>query len=173
MDFNEIKQFPHSNYYEDVDFRRLESFIKERIEEGLDIEPDYQRAHRWTEEQQRLYIEYMLKGGELSRTLIVNAPDFDRKGYEGATLLDGKQRLQAIMKFMRNELTVFDGNRLSDFTGYIRMFAGRIRWTVVCLSTRLEVIDLYLAINTRGTPHTPEEIERVQQLRDEAALANT
>jgi hypothetical protein len=156
MDFGDIPLFPHCAQEYDVFFDGLQRWVDRCVKEGLDIDPPYQRAHVWTVEQQRAFVEHLLRGGEVSRVIIINAP-MDRSGYKGATLLDGKQRLQAVTLFMDNKLDIFGGHYLKDFTGHMRVFAGRLHWRV-CLPTEVEVLDLYLSINVGGTPHTHDEI---------------
>jgi hypothetical protein len=72
MTFSDIPLFPRAHYEIDVEWRYLETQIASS--EGLDLDPAYQRAHVWNTEQQRAYIEYILRGGELSRIVIINAP---------------------------------------------------------------------------------------------------
>lgn len=57
------------------------------------------------------------------------------------------------------------GHRISDFTGPLRFTMSRLKWQVIALPTRAEVLDFYLSINGGGTPHTPKELEKVRQLR--------
>lgn len=164
MDFKDIPQFPRAHYTIDVSWDYLQSTIDHYVEQGLDMDPDYQRGHVWSTAQKVAYIEYVLKGGEIAKTIIINAPRWDARGYEGATLVDGKQRVAAILDFMANRVPVFGGHRYSDFTGRLRMFNARVTWSVVTLATRADLLQLYLNINAGGTPHTPEEIERVRAL---------
>ena len=41
-------------------FRDFCNFIEREEAEGLILNPDFQRGHIWTEEQQTAYIEYLL-----------------------------------------------------------------------------------------------------------------
>ena len=166
MDFNQIPgAFPRAHYNIDVGWDYLERHLEHCEKQGFNANPPYQRAHVWTEAQQAAYVEYMLRGGEVSRTLIVNAPRWHKDGYEGATLVDGKQRMEAVRKFVRNELPVFGGHRLQDFTGHMRTINARFRWDVVSLSSEAQLLDLYLSINAGGTPHSADEINRVRAMR--------
>jgi hypothetical protein len=168
IDFNAIPgAFPRAHIGYDIEWARLARWIADCEAQGLNMNPDYQREHVWTQAQQIAYVEYMLRGGEVSRTVIVNAPRWNRDGYEGATLIDGKQRIAAILAFMGDSLPVFGGNYRHDFTGHLRMIAGRLRWDIVCLPSEIQLLDLYLSINTGGTPHSAEEIARVRKMRDE------
>jgi hypothetical protein len=167
MDFNDIPQFPHAHYEIDVFWTYLEEHIQHQTEERvapLDLEPDFQRAHVWTEAQQVAYVEYALRGGEVGRNLTFNCPGWGRDYRGPYTIVDGKQRLEAVRKFLRNDLRVF-GHRYKEFTGKLRTLSHTFKWRVCSLKTRDEVLDLYLGINAGGTPHTAEEITRVQNLK--------
>ena len=64
MKFSEIEKFPLSTYSVHVSWDYLEDWIgRDRGDLYLDMNPEYQRDHVWTEEQQIAYIEYKLKGG--------------------------------------------------------------------------------------------------------------
>lgn len=82
-------------------------------------------------------------------------------------LLDGKQRLEAARRFLRNELSIFGGHRYADFEDSIRMANPSFNFYVNDLHTRAEVLQFYLDINTGGTVHTSDEIARVQKLLGE------
>lgn len=169
LSFQDIPRFPHSAYEIDVGFEWLEKHLADAIADGLNIDPPFQRAHVWTEAQQIAYLEYLLRGGEVSRLIVVNAPHWQDSDYQGSTLVDGKQRLEAVRRFMRSELPVFGGHVLRDIRGHLRLFNGRLKWRVVALESEAELLDLYLAINAGGTPHSPEEIAKVRVMRERLA----
>lgn len=59
-------------------------------------------------------VNFILKGGDSGRTLYFNCPGW-MKDFKGPyVIVDGKQRLEAARKFVRNELSVFDGVYLKD-----------------------------------------------------------
>jgi len=162
--FDDIPKFPRPSYEVDVSWRYIERQI-ERMGEGpggLDLDPDFQRAHVWTQNQQREFVEYQLMGGEVSRDITFNGPDFRRGGKAPVVLLDGKQRLEAVRSFLRNELTVF-GQTCKDF-GRLPWMDYRFRFVVCELQSREEVLSLYLKINAGGTPHSSEELTRVRRM---------
>src|ERR1700749_4121131 len=65
VNINDIPQFPKSGYQVDVPWRDLPETVRRHVErDGLDLEPDFQRGHVWTEEQRIRYVEYVLRGGE-------------------------------------------------------------------------------------------------------------
>ena len=164
MKLSEIVPFPSSIFEVDVSWEFLDAWIAE-ANPPLDLDPDYQRGHVWGEAQQVAYLEYVLKGGEVGRNIVTNCPGWKSAGaglggpYE---LVDGLQRITAVRCFMRDEVRVF-GRLRSEIQGSLRL-STTFRWRVLDLPTRADVLKLYLAINAGGTPHTREEIARVQAL---------
>ncbi len=74
-----------------------------------------------------------------------------------------KQRLEAVRAFLRDEVEVF-GTKYSEFEDKLRGTVARFNFRVCSLSSREEILELYLNINAGGTPHTQEELRRVQEL---------
>ena len=104
MRFQDIPQFPSARYEIDVPWTHIDENLEVLRGEGeLRLDPDYQRAHVWSKKQQTSYVEYQLRGGEISRSILFNAPYWERLGTPvGKTyleLLDGKQRLERILPF--------------------------------------------------------------------------
>lgn len=161
--FQDIPQLTQwGSYAVDVDWRYLESHIARQTEWGLDLDPDFQRAHVWTEEQQIAFVEFKLRGGHSGGDILTNCKGWHDNGIGDYVLVDGKQRLNAVRRFLSNELPAF-GRLFKDYTGTLR-FMQSFRWHVNDLPTRADVLRWYLELNAGGTPHTAEEIERVRQL---------
>ena len=160
--FRDIPQFTQAGSWEcDFALTRVTHQLKEHF--NVDLNPDFQRGHIWTEEQQIALIEFFLRGGKTGRVLYFNCPTWHTGNYAASlVIVDGKQRLEAIRRFTENEIKVF-GSYLEEFTDGMRMHQT-IRLNVNDLQTRAEVLDWYLQINSGGTPHTDEEISRVREL---------
>mgnify|MGYP001601054583 CR=1 FL=1 len=77
--------------------------------------------------------------------------------------MDGKQRLEAVRKFLRDELLVFGAKR-SDFTDNMRLTGPRFSIWINDLKTNKDVLAWYLEMNTGGTPHTEEELNKVKKM---------
>ena len=123
MKFEDIPRFINSpNYQINVPWKGIERTLKSWNElNTLDLNPDFQRGHVWTRTKQIEFVEFCLRGGRSSRVILFNNPGWMNK-FEGAlVLVDGKQRLEAVRKFMRNKLPIFNGIYLKKFdnpTGY-------------------------------------------------------
>jgi hypothetical protein len=134
---------------------------------SLDLDPDFQRGHVWTPDQQREYIEFRLRGGMTGQEIYANHPGIGRGGSDIAVMVDGKQRWTAAKAFMNNEFPVLGGYYKSDIAHFPRLDpeVGFI-FCVNDLKTRAEVLLWYLEMNTGGVIHTREELQRVRLMLD-------
>lgn len=164
LNLKDIPLFPHSGYEVDVGYGYLEDWLEDQFKHGLDLEPDFQRGHVWTDEQRIRFVEYQLRGGEGGKVLSFNHPHWS-SGMPAPgefVILDGLQRITAVRMFLRGKLPVF-GYYKGQIDGQYRHYAGfRIR--VFQLKTRADVLQYYLDMNAGGTPHAEQEIERVRAL---------
>lgn len=164
MKFSDIPSFPRFHYSVNVPWESVDKTLEDYAKDGLDMDPDFQRAHVWTEQQQASYIEYMLRGGEVGRRIIFNnEAGVDDPWWGKMILIDGKQRLEAVRKFLNDEIRTF-GHLFSEFEGRMRIFQNDFVFCVCNLRTRADILQLYLNINAGGTPHTQEELDRVREL---------
>src|SRR3546814_5379500 len=123
MNIADIKPYTGSVQYKvDVGGGFLQKFLDEQaVEEGIDLDPDFQRGHVWTPQNQTRYLEHLLRGGTSSRTLIWNCPGYDQSISTSAdadapkemVIVDGKQRLTAILGFL-------NGNRSEEHTSELQ-----------------------------------------------------
>jgi hypothetical protein len=158
----------------------LETFLEscaEEVPHGFDLNPDFQRGHVWTERQQVYFLECFLRGlvGEEGMTIRLNCPSWRTSPARDSDLLDqvvcidGLQRLTAIREFLVGNLEPF-GLHVSQFTGcYLpRRMRGCIVIKFYDFQYRKDLLTHYLDINGGGTQHTPDELERVRKLLEEA-----
>lgn len=167
MDFRDIIQYTRKGEWE-VDYSiemLVEKIDKWIIEEGLELCPDFQRGHVWTEEQQIAYIKHVLRGGTSGKTIFLNNPNWQEHRsdtYIDFVCVDGLQRITALKRFINNEIKVFD-HYYRDFTGSLRIYHN-IKININNLQTKKEVLQWYIEMNEGGTPHTKEEIDKVKEL---------
>lgn len=164
--FRDIVPFTGPGKYRiDVGWTYLKKWIAENQEEaGLELDPDFQRGHVWTEAQQTAYVEFSLRGGRGAREILFNCPGWPLTT-SGMVLVDGLQRVTAVLRFLDNEIPAF-GTYYKDYEDglpAVRMEAS-FSITVNNLSTRAEVLKWYLDLNSGGVVHSQEELDRVREL---------
>ena len=163
--FQDIPQFTQVGHWEcNFDLEGVLRFISGRDDRVVpDMDPDFQRGHVWTEGQQVAWIEFWLQGGKTGRVIYFNHPGWMRN-YKGPfEIVDGKQRCEAIRRFVGGEIKAF-GSFYHEFEDKIRGINHTIKINVNDLKTRAEVLHWYLEMNSGGTPHSRKELLRVQQL---------
>lgn len=173
MRFRDIPQMTRdANYQVNQPWDSLEDWLeRERCEVKLDINPDFQRAHVWDEEKQRRYVEFCLRGGKGSNVLRFNCVGWMDDFRGPFVLVDGKQRLEAVRKFLRSDLRVFfnihpngSGYLYEDFEDHMRITHHDFVMMINNLETRRDVLRWYLDINDGGVIHTDDEIRKVQKM---------
>lgn len=174
ISFNEVPKFTSlGSYSYNYSFDMLVEYIeKEVLENGLVLNPNFQRGHIWTEEQQIAFLEYFFRGGKSGTTIYLNNPKWGvglRKSdtsYNDYVCIDGLQRFTAFSRFYHNEIKVF-GSYYNEFIDSPR---GHINITLNIndLQSEEEVLKWYLDMNSGGTPHSKEEIEKVKVLLEKA-----
>lgn len=169
--FRDIPSFTDCGHYAvDYPLHYLVKYIKEEVEtQGLQLCPEFQRGHVWTNEQQTAYMEFLLRGGKTGRDIYFNYPSWHHSvpagAYNDYVCVDGLQRITAITRFIQNDIKVF-GSYFEEFEDSPRIITDTIRIHVNDLKTYQEVLQWYIEMNAGGTPHTSEEIARVQKLLD-------
>lgn len=168
MRLTEIPQIGVARYRVDMPISQVEEWISRQCQPSLgfdyDLSPDYQRDHVWTKAQASAYVEWILRGGRSGREIYWNHPNWMR-GFRGTLeLVDGKQRIKAVMDFFNNKIKAF-GMKFKEFEG-----GSSGMWTV-CLSfniadfqTRAEVLQWYIDMNAGGTVHKKAEIDKVRKM---------
>lgn len=154
-----------SNYQVHQPWRRLPDWVKRHQKDlGLEIDPDFQRAHVWDDEKRRRYVEFILREGQSSKDIYFNCAGWMGDWRGPFVLVDGKQRLDAVLKFLDNKLTVFDGHLFSDFEDRIMPLHACFVVHVNNLNSRAEVLQWYCDLNSGGVAHTDDEIRKVKDL---------
>jgi hypothetical protein len=171
MRFRDIPQFTSDGCYQvNYTITSLVKYIEEEVETmGLQLNPDFQRGHVWTEEQQIAWLEYHFRGGKSGNTIYLNNPFWrsikepKETEYKDYVCVDGLQRLTAAKRFVHNEIKVF-GSYFKEFEDSMRVLPQMMILNVNDLKTEKEVLQWYIDMNAGGTPHTSDEIERVKRM---------
>ncbi len=142
-----------------VRVQRIFAFLEEFASGApIDLNPDFQRGHVWTEAQQVAWLEFFMRDGETGHTLY-----FNNRNEKVIEIVDGKQRLEAIRRFLDNEIMVF-GSYRREFTDNPNHLMRSLIVNVNNLKTRAEVLQWYIDFNSGGVVHATEEIDRVKAL---------
>lgn len=163
-------------YTVDLQLPSVESFLKglegDMATAGgrVELEPDFQRGHVWTEQQRTSYLEALIRGNA-PRTIQFNCPGWSGRGDCGDIpsftfqCIDGLQRFTAVRRFIAGEVRVFGGMTAADLRGSpfdARRFSLQI--AVHEFKNRSDLLQFYLDLNAGGTVHAQSELERVRAL---------
>ena len=168
MKFKDIPQFTSWGNYQVTHYlKRLSSIIKYYKEDyGLILNPDFQRGHVWTKKQQSAYIEFFLKGGKTGNIIFFNDPNWQgeiNKKYKDFVLVDGLQRITALLDFLDNKVKAFN----CYYQEYKDEMIGTrypLQFNINNLQSKVEVLQWYLDLNSGGVIHSEQEISRVRLL---------
>lgn len=163
--------------YLDATKTNLESLLfrlNRRIERtGENFIPEFQRERVWTLKQKQDLIISILNSLPIG-AFFINTRYFDDKEKSrqlDGVLYDGQQRVNAILEFFQNEFPV-DLNGVKIYCKDLNEHNWRniLRHGVLIYETNIdnldELIDFYILINSNGTPHTPEDIEKAKSYKN-------
>lgn len=142
-----------------------------------------QRPYVWELFQQREFIMSILLEKPIDSLVIVqDLKDYKNRGNEVNLVIDGKQRLMTIQKFVHNEFSVVvNGRELywKDFDDETRMyFKSRANYLTAnvyysypdCKVTDEMLVILFNYYNFAGTPQTEKHKEELQSLIETKAV---
>lgn len=92
------------------------SFYENYLLKKYNFSPPYQRLSVWTDEKQSFFIDSILKNFPIPPIFLRQHID-DRTGRTQYDVIDGKQRLSSIVRFINNEIPVateFEGGAFDD-----------------------------------------------------------
>lgn len=164
------KEIRYADQIEKVDLTTSVDRLLEMYEEdNLILDPEYQRDFVWTTDQKRHYIKNLFEDKAEITPTIVEYYDEDRTHvYE---VLDGKQRIKALIDFYNNEFDV-EGLYYKDLTDEDQFFFTHHKVVYTRVMNRansedlkLETkIQLFLEINMLGTRMSDEDLAKAQAL---------
>ena len=150
MDLASIFQPPRFTSEIHVD---LKYFTETFARGNVDFNPSYQRGHCWTQKQKEEFLGHLLTGGEVNAIILQRVPDEDE-----AEILDGKQRVTAILEWLDNKVG-------ANINGTL-LFRREVENGLHRVTIKARYINLpwearkafYIKLNSAGTPHTAEDL---------------
>lgn len=150
----------------------ISMFLEYYGRNNYDFNPVYQRDLVWTTEQKEAFIKAILVGNAEVRPTFITAPHSHRTSSQQFEVLDGKQRLSAIISFVRNEFSV-DGYYFSDLNSadLSRFYRTPFIYTTVKyysdkgwdMMTIQQKVELLLQINEYGQKVSDEHLEKIKK----------
>lgn len=137
---------------------------------GLDLNPDYQRDLVWNEDQKVSLIDSIFRNIDIGKFTIIRRPfKEDRKHYY--EILDGKQRVKAIMDFYECRFK-YMGKTFNDlhWRDRIHFVHYNISWAETEPLTDEQKYRYFLKLNVSGVPISEEHINKVRQMWMEEQL---
>lgn len=164
MKFSDIERYPSIHYTVNVSWESLEDHMDRYITKyDLKMNPDFQRGHVWTREQQIKYVEYMLKAPDSGgKVILLNHPGWMGNWRGEFVVVDGLQRLTAAREFLKGNIPAYE-HTIDEFEGTIPSEVEFL-FQISKIKERDDLLKWYININVGGTPHSMEEIERVKLL---------
>lgn len=131
---------------------------------GVDMDPDYQRGLVWGAEDKERLIDSIFNQVDIGKFVFRRLPF--QSGKPGYEIVDGKQRLNALVEFVSDgfpcrgrywsELSQFDRNFLEAHPiAYAELQEGL---------TRPQVLQTFLRLNTGGRPMDPAHLQKVAEM---------
>ena len=168
------KRKSYNERFESVDLSTDVTYLLEMHESGeLFMDPVYQRDFVWTKEQNRLYIQNLFEDKASIRPTFIEYTETleDGTSKRVTEVLDGKQRIKALIDFYNNEFDV-EGLYYKDLHYLDQFFFERLDVVYTRIMNRegredlkLETkIQLFLEINMLGTRMSDEDLKKAQSL---------
>lgn len=174
----DIPYLDESNYIVDYDFSKIEALFERYAKDydGFEENPDFQRGHVWSREQQIKYVEAFVSNilSEQQRTITLNCPDF--KGgvkavdsdLQGFVIIDGLQRYTASVDFCKGKFKIFGKYSYEDLLlSRFSLKRKTFKVQVYSYQYKKDLLKHYLLFNAGGVVHSNEEINRVKKMLDE------
>lgn len=139
---------------------------------GMDDAPAYQRDLVWTVQQKQDLVESMFNHVDIGKFVLIDLEfEENRAAYE---ILDGKQRLNALVSFVGDQFD-HQGVRFSQMSAGDRHFLMEYPVSLARVPEHAmnweQRLDLFLRMNTSGTPQSVEHLDHVRRLREQAREA--
>lgn len=153
----------------EYDIETLHKRIKAKV---IKLDPEYQRRHRWTDETSSRLIESLILNIPIPTIFISQDIDVDDENDQEIaryTVIDGQQRLTAIVRFLDNALVLEGLRALSELNGMTRrglppFLARRLEErTIKCLRIDSTLdpqvkYDIFERLNTGSVKLEPQEL---------------
>lgn len=151
----------------------LGSFLDMYAEGEYDFDPEYQRGLVWTTEQKQAFIKALMIGKAEIQPIFIYNPTKRKARME---ILDGKQRLTAILEYVRGNFEV-EGLYYKDLNhsdihifNYVPMVYKEIKYydhkVGLTNMPMQQKIELFLQVNGYGQHVSDEHLEKIKNMNN-------
>jgi Protein of unknown function DUF262 len=145
--------------------RAMSDILSKAYYFGLDLDPDYQRDHVWSIEDKVSLIDSIFNHIDIGKFVYVYLEWAENDGKYAYEVLDGKQRIRAILDFYEDKFP-YKGKYFSElsnrdhdhFDGY------QISYAEIRNATREQKLRYFLKLNTGGHIMSKEHLEKVREM---------
>lgn len=147
----------------------IESLLHKYYSFGVNMNPDYQRGYVWNLEDKQLLIDSIFNNIEIGKFAFIHLDDENwtktGKGYE---ILDGKQRLSAIVEFYENRFP-YNGVYYNELSKKDRnVFLNRmVAQGEVREADRKAILKYFIMLNRTGKVMDKKHLEKVEKMLEE------
>lgn len=132
---------------------------------GVIDNPDYQRGYEWTLEDKQRLIGSIMAERNIGNFLFVQFGYVKNQGM--LEIMDGKQRLNAIIDFVTSRFT-YEGKYYHQLSRRDRVHFDNFRVNYAYLDgermTRAELLETFLEVNSSGVPQSQEHLQKVREM---------
>ncbi len=153
------------NFNIEVHNRDVEGLISGMYHFGYDDQMDYQRGNVWTLEEKQDLVDSMFKNIEIGKIALIKRKY--KEGMKSYEVLDGKQRLNALVEFIEgrfeykgktfHELHPFDQHHIENY---------QVPTVTTPDLTDAQKYEYFLALNKKGRVQSDEHLAYVKNLLD-------
>lgn len=147
----------------------LDSLINRYYHFGIDMSPDYQRDYVWDQYDKKLLIDSIFKNIDIGKFAFIKLPYVDwSKRNVGYEILDGKQRLNAIIEFYENRFS-YKGKYYNDLSEKDKsVFENRVISVADTeKANKKEVLKYFLLLNRTGKVMDKKHLDKVKKMLNE------
>ena len=146
--------------------------IEKHLEQfNVNLDPKYQRDYVWTTEQQEKFVGALIEYPRSIPNFVFNFTTIGSNYLSGnSEIVDGKQRINSCLKWKRGEISALcpcgdkvEFNSLNEVEERILGIATTMKWIFINLPP-VDVMKYYIRLNSGGTVHSNEELDRVRKL---------
>ena len=147
----------------------IESLIHKYYAFGVDMNPEYQRGYVWELEDKQLLVDSIFNNIDIGKFAFIYLDD--KKWAEtvnGYEILDGKQRLSAIIEFYENRFP-YNGVYYNDLSAKDKnVFLNHIiAQGDVREADRKAVLKYFLMLNRTGKVMSQSQLDKVEKMLEE------